>query len=251
MKYVGEIFKTKNCGNLLVTKYINYENVYVRFIDTGYETVARIDHIRDGSVRDKYLPTVYGIGVLGDEIAKVNGKHTKEYKRWKGMLQRCYGESCHKLQPTYKDCSVSENFKFFSYFKEWSNKQIGANALDDKGNPFALDKDILIKGNKQYGEDVCVFIPRELNNLVTNCSKSRGDSVIGVCYSKAHKKYLSKVRKYGKLIHLGHFDTEIEAFIVYKEAKESFVKEQANKWKGKIDERAYNALMNYEVNITD
>ena len=43
----------------------------------------------------------------------------------------------------------------------------------------------------------------------------------------------------------------IEAFNAYKQAKESFVKEQANKWKGKIGERAYNALMNYKVEITD
>ena len=50
---------------------------------------------------------------------------------------------------------------------------------------------------------------------------------------------------------LGIFKTEIEAFNAYKKAKESFVKEQADKWKDQIDERAYEALMNYEVNITD
>ena len=38
---------------------------------------------------------------------------------------------------------------------------------------------------------------------------------------------------------------------VGKIAKEAFVKEQANRWNGKIDVRAYNALMNYEVNIDD
>ena len=55
----------------------------------------------------------------------------------------------------------------------------------------------------------------------------------------------------GKREYLGSFKTEIEAFNAYKTAKESFVKEQANKWKGKIDDRAYEALMNYEVEITD
>ena len=47
------------------------------------------------------------------------------------------------------------------------------------------------------------------------------------------------------------FDTEIEAFKAYKQAKESFIKEQAEKWKSQIDIRAYNALMNYEVSIND
>ena len=48
-----------------------------------------------------------------------------------------------------------------------------------------------------------------------------------------------------------YFNTELEAFNAYKTAKESFIKEQANKWKSQIDNRAYNALMNYEVEITD
>ena len=55
----------------------------------------------------------------------------------------------------------------------------------------------------------------------------------------------------GKRENLGFFKTEIEAFNAYKKAKESFVKEQAEKWKSKIDIRAYNALMNYEVSIDD
>ena len=58
-------------------------------------------------------------------------------------------------------------------------------------------------------------------------------------------------RNKGKQEHLGLFKTEIEAFNAYKTAKETFIKEQANVWKGKIDDRAYEALMSYEVNIDD
>ena len=50
---------------------------------------------------------------------------------------------------------------------------------------------------------------------------------------------------------MGYFNTETEAFEAYKEAKESFVKEQANKFKSQIDPRAYNALMKYEVSVDD
>ena len=50
---------------------------------------------------------------------------------------------------------------------------------------------------------------------------------------------------------LGSFNTEIEAFNAYKTAKETFIKEQAEKWKSQIDPRAYNALMNYQVEIDD
>ena len=55
----------------------------------------------------------------------------------------------------------------------------------------------------------------------------------------------------GKPVRLGFYSTEIEAFNAYKQAKEVHIKNMANKWKGQIDDRAYNALMNYKVEITD
>ena len=87
---------------------------------------------------------------------------------------------------------------------------------------------------------------------MTKSTDSRGEHLIGVSWNKARKAFAAQVRKSkGKQEHLGFFKTEIEAFNAYKKAKEAFIKEQANKWKGKIDERAYNALMNYTVEITD
>ena len=42
-----------------------------------------------------------------------------------------------------------------------------------------------------------------------------------------------------------------EAFRAYKEAKESYIKDLAYKYRHQIDVRAYNALMNYQVEVTD
>lgn len=57
-----------------------------------------------------------------------------------------------------------------------------------------------------------------------------------------------KSTELGKTRKAGAFEvkTEIEAFNAYKVAKETFIKEQAEKWKDEIDDRAYNALMNYD-----
>ena len=80
----------------------------------------------------------------------------------------------------------------------------------------------------------------------------RGKYLIGVCWHKKGKAFMAKIsRNKGQPEYLGLFNTEIEAFNAYKHAKEYFVKEQANKWKSQIDERAYEALMKYEVNIDD
>ena len=81
---------------------------------------------------------------------------------------------------------------------------------------------------------------------------SRGEYLIGVCWSKRDKAFIARVRKNkGGREYLGYYNTELEAFNAYKAAKEAFVKEQANKFKSQIDDRAYNALMSYEVNIDD
>ena len=96
------------------------------------------------------------------------------------------------------------------------------------------------------------FIPSEINSLLVKREALRGEHLIGVSWRNTKKAFVAMVRKNkGKQEFLGYFNTELEAFNAYKQAKESFVKEQANKWKGKIDPRTYNALMNYTVDITD
>ena len=103
-----------------------------------------------------------------------------------------------------------------------------------------------------YSESACVFIHKDINLLLTKSTASRGKHLIGVSWHDKGKAFEARVSKSkGKSEHLGYFKTEIGAFKAYKKAKEAFVKEQANKWKGKIDERAYEALLNYEVNIDD
>ena len=55
----------------------------------------------------------------------------------------------------------------------------------------------------------------------------------------------------GKNAVKGYFDNPEDAFAKYKQDKEAFVKRQATKWRSQIDSRAYEALMAYEVLITD
>ena len=245
---VGKVCKSKSSGDFKVLKYNDSKNVEIQFLKTGYETVATLGNIRNGEVKDRYLPSVYGVGLLGAKYpSKVNGVITKEYDLWQNMLKRCYSDTFKKRRPTYEGCEASENFKYYEYFYEWCHKQMG---FDNEG--WHLDKDLLVKGNKVYSEDSCIFIPQEINSLLVKREASRGEYLIGVSWYKTNKAFISRVNKNkGKSEHLGFFNTELEAFNAYKQAKEAFVKEQANKFKSQIDERAYKALMNYQVEITD
>ena len=249
---VGKVFKSKSSGDFKVLKYNDRANVEIQFLKTGFEMVARLSHIRNGKVKDPYSPSVYGIGVVGTKYpSRVNGVQTKECALWTSMLERCYSDAFKKKRPTYEGCKVSDNFKSYEYFYEWCNKQIGF-GNDGNGNPFQLDKDLLVKGNKVYSENTCVFIPSEINSLLIKCTASRGEHLIGVYWSKTANAFVARVsRNKGGSEHLGLFNTEIEAFNAYKQAKENYIKELANKWKDQIDPRAYEALMNYKVEITD
>ena len=244
---VGKVCKSKS-GDFKIVKYNGSGDVEIQFLKTGYETIARLDHIKSGEVKDPYSPSVCGVGISGTKYPpSISGRNTKEYNLWKRMLERCYSDSFKKKRPTYEGCEVSENFKSYEYFYEWCQNQIG---FSNQG--WHLDKDLLIKGNKVYSENTCVFIPSEINSLLTKREALRGDHLIGVCWHKRGEAFVATVNKNkGKREYLGLFNTELEAFNAYKTAKESFIKEQANKWKSQIDPRAYNALMNYEVNIDD
>ena len=245
---VGKLCKSKYSGYFKIVKYNDWENVEIKFLKTGYEMTTRLDNIRNGNVKGPYLPSVYSVGIVGTKYkAHKDGVKTKEYHLWQGMLQRCYSDTLKKKYPTYEGCEVSDNFKSYEYFYEWCNKQIGFGV-----EGWHLDKDLLTKGNKVYSESTCVFIPSEINSLLVKREASRGEHFIGVCWNKTSKVFMAQVSKgKGKSERLGLFNTEIEAFNAYKQAKEAFVKEFANKWEGKIDDRAYEALMNYTVEITD
>ena len=245
---VGKVCKSKSSGDFKIVKYNNKKNVEIQFLRTGFETTVELGSIRNGEVKDRYLPSVYGVGIVGTKYPiSEGGVHTKEYVLWKSVLQRCYSDNSKKKQPTYIDCEVSDNFKSYEYFYEWCHKQVGFS-----NQSWQLDKDLLIKGNKVYSENTCVFIPQEINKVLIKSDKTRGKHLIGVSWHKRDKAFRARVCK-NKVCSewLGSFKTEIEAYNAYKTAKEAFVKEQAEKWKSQIDPRAYKALMNYEVDIDD
>ena len=245
---VGKVCKSLNSGDFKIVKYNDNRNVEVQFLKTGYEATVELVQVKRGNVKDPYLPSVCGVGILGAKYPiTINSILTKEYTLWCSMLKRCYSNAYKKRQPTYEGCEVSNNFKSYEYFYEWCNKQIGFNNKD-----WQLDKDLLTKGNKVYSENTCIFIPAEINLLLVKREALRGTHPIGVRWHKRDKAFVAKVNKNkGKQEFLGYFNTELEAFNAYKVAKEAFVKEQAEKWKSQIDPRAYNALMSYEVNIDD
>jgi hypothetical protein len=246
LKYEGNIFETKDGKQFIVTEYVNRDEVYVKFLTTGFETKTIASCVRKGEIKDPMSPTVLGVGVTGLCNIRENGNLIPEYVYWRSMLQRSYHEKSKDKRLSYKGCSVSDNFKYFPYFKEWCTKQVG---FGIKG--WCLDKDILIKGNKEYSPETCCFVPPKVNTLILNRKALRGDTPIGVHFNKTQNKYQANCQVNGKLAFLGYYKTVEEAFNAYKKAKEAYIKEVAEEWKDQIDPRVYEALINWTIEITD
>ena len=186
---------------------------------------------------------ICGIGINDkSRPAWIGDNNTKQYIIWKNMIKRCYDKKCLIRRPDYIGCSVSDNFKHYSYFYDWVSEQIGFGFYG-----YSLDKDVLIQNNKIYSEDTCAFIPSEINSFFTNTSLSRGLWPIGVYFNEQRSKFMAYCSVNGKDKYLGYFATPEEAHAVYKQFKENLCKELANKWRGKIDERVYNAMMFWSV----
>lgn len=176
--------------------------------------------------------------------ARVNGKNKKEYKLWNAMLYRCYSPQALSRDKTYLDCEVSENFKKYSYFYEWCQEQTGFN---QKG--FDLDKDLIVKGNKLYSEDICVFVPHEVNSILNDCRTARGRLPMGITLNQGI--YIARISKKNERFVVGRFKDCKEAFLCYKTAKEDYLKEIAEEYKDVLDSRVYNYLLNHKIEITD
>ncbi len=196
---------------------------------------------------------VYGVGIseAGEfkRTAYIDGKKiaTKQYDLWYSMIQRCYSEKFQQRCPTYAGCSVSEDFKYFQKFAKWCQKQVGFGLYG-----YQLDKDILFRGNKQYSETSCVFVPLSINSLLLKRDASRGEFPIGVSWHKRSQQYRAQCADgTGGQIHIGCFTTVEGAFIAYKTHKEAFIKRLALEYRGVLDYRVFDALMNYEVSIND
>ena len=68
----GKVFKSNGYGDFMVIDHKNWRNVTVKFLETGYEIVTRVDKIKSGSIRDRMLPSYFGVGFL--EIEDIQQK---------------------------------------------------------------------------------------------------------------------------------------------------------------------------------
>ena len=244
----GEIFQTKEGYSVQLIEYNSVKDCSFKFLIDD-EVICRnvgFKGVREGTVKNPYHPTVFkkGFTGLGKYSSRgLDGKLNKSYNTWNGILERCYCKKFSKRVSTYKDVTVCEEWYNFQNFAKWFEENYKPEYMEG----WHLDKDILVKGNKVYSPETCCFVPLEINKIFK--TTVIGKYSVGVV--KNYNKFNVYIHKYNKRYFLKGYDTLEEAKTAQKIAKENYIKEVAEKWKGLISNRAYEALINYQVEITD
>lgn len=250
---LGSIGKNKYGSAMVIDEYNHVRDLWVKFLENGNRVHTTWLRFTQGSVKNVYDLSIFGVGYIGEGKYKtqINKKITPQFLSWKSMMARCYCENTHQRQPSYKDATVSEEWHNFQTFAKWYDE----NYYSIEGEEMHLDKDILIKGNKVYSPDTCIFVPRRINTIFTNAYRRRGKYPIGVGYYPNSQK-MSPYRAMcnngtGRQVSIGSFKTPEEAFASYKKFKEDQIRTLADQYKDYIPIKLYDVMYKYEVKIDD
>lgn len=149
--FVGDEFPL-NCGSIAtVVKYNSYTSIDI-ITSSGYTKNVKGNCLLSGFIKDNFVPSVYGIGYLGDKNVSYKCKQV-----WYSGLSRCYDKNFQINCPSYIGCSFIKLWHNCSNFEEWFDE----NYVDG----WHLDKDLKVYGNKLYSPETCVFVPNIINSF--------------------------------------------------------------------------------------
>ena len=227
---------------------VEFQDEHRAKVHTNYSNFKR------GLVKNPYYPMVYKVGIAGNKYKTVdeNSKSTREYMTWYHIIQRCYSDRLKEKQPAYKDIKVCSDWLYYENFYEWLHSQPNF----DKwyyGKRWAVDKDILVKGSKIYSPETCCLIPQNVNCLFLKREAERGEYPIGVRYTNDGFTAVCRDPFLDRSVEIGCYSTPEKAFYAYKKYKENIIKQvaQIEFDNGNITKECYEAMINYEVEITD
>lgn len=243
---VGEIHINKQGCEFKIIECLNSKKLTLMFLDSYEHTLYNrcYTDVLKGEVKNPYYPSVYTVGYIG--VGKYSNKsHPEIYEKWKRMIHRCYDEKSLISTPCYRETSVCTEWHNLQNFGEWYEENYNPKTMQG----WQLDKDILQNGNKIYSPETCCFIPQDVNKFLVRPSNRRDKLPLGI--RLIGKVYEVSISKHNKRVRLGSNTIIEKAFELYKNAKEEYAKEIAENYKGIIDERVYQTLINFKINITD
>lgn len=246
---LGEVRKNSQGQNMTIIAYRGANDIDIQFDNGFIVRHTQYQLFERGTISDPFFPSVCGVGYMGMRTEYMDSKkYAKEHEVWIGMMKRCYNED-YGRHPWYEGCTVAEEWHSFANFLKWYNEHYYE--LPEGMGRIELDKDFKVKECRIYGPDTCLLVPQRINGAKPKTRTVDREFPIGMTYQKKKGKYRVRMNKYGEDTIIGFYDTVQEAFAVLKEEKEKELHRLAELYKPYIPEEVYNAVINYEVEITD
>jgi hypothetical protein len=231
---IGEIFDSNLYGKFKIVREIididfshlkSKPRIYeVEFLDTGYHTISSGSNILSGSVKDRMVPSVDGVGYMGqDNIwfpygTKSQSYDKKLYKVWNGMLDRCYKETdINYVKYGAIGVRVDPALHEFFQFERDVKLLPGYNLMLQYPNLYQLDKDYLQSNiptsQRVYSKNTCLWISY-YENLVIVGKENGLVPYYGVKYKNSQDIFDVRMQVEGyssKEIYFGRYKTPEEA----------------------------------------
>ena len=178
----------------------------------------------------------HGFGIFTNyPIKGIEGrKPLRIYYVWQGIIARCYNTK-HDSYSQYggRGCTVSEKWRHFQDFAVWYSEQ-QKRGMGNAHISWHVDKDILIKGNLEYGPETCCFVPDDINTFFAGLGDNKG-------FTFAKGLWLSSVTIFGSK-NQRNFKSEQEAVDWYWEGKSQAAKLLIWKYGSLLDTRVIEML---------
>ena len=206
--FIGRIYDSNNFGKFKICEMVEPINGHIyfkiRFLDTGFETIAGYEAIRHGNVKDKLVATVADVGFIGSDIKITDKKYNTYYKSWNDMLNRCYN-ILDEDYPYYGGIGVTVDPRWYNFTTFYHDCQLLPNYLKKEQYPeeYQLDKDLLQyyipKDKRIYSLYTCVWLSN-FDNTMLMAKENSNSKYFGVIFKD--NVYCTKIENkiYGRFI---------------------------------------------------
>jgi len=166
---------------------------------------------------------LYNYGIDDTDYPKFSHKNGKMlwlcpvYRDWYDLIKRVFSKKYRAKNRSYIDCSLCAEWRYFSNFRRW--------VLYEQPNKnwenCALDKDLLIRGNKHYCPENCVYVSMKVNGFLVRRSTA---TYVGTHLDKRGNLFTAQCRNpfTGNRGYIGRFDTELEAHLAWQAKKHEY-----------------------------
>jgi len=221
-----------------IIRYVNAGDMTIEFQDEHKVQINTTYANFKKGIKNPYDISVSTMGYIGEGkyLSKINDIVTPIYAAWRNMLKRCYDESDRYLHPAYENCVVDKewhNFQTFAAWYEGNFYQVGTERMH-------IDKDILLKDNKIYSPETCIFVPQSINMVFMNKHRDVDSDLpngINRCVGGYRSMYNTKS--------LGVSKTLEEAIEKYNIEKRIHIKRLVEEYGDELPPRIRNILLNW------